>query len=386
MNIERSIVNEAIFFKNFIFTIIIRTFLIEKKLQNNLYSIYAYSLDGDFLKFGIIFDFFYLMIKVVLFTVGLAILFVSCSKSSKPPKNNPDEPRDYHSGLAPLMDLDTNYMGYPGGLYPDGSNKAPGDYAKDLNQICSDIKPLDVNGNFNPFGKIGFVSVGPSTSLIMMNALMEKMQGNNNVNPLIWPVPLGQGGMGINQLISNSTLFWDTVAIKLKEFQLSPNQIQVVYFEEDDNENYSSAFPQRPLDVKEKLKEGIRLLKVKFPNVRVAYILARTTTIYMPIRDDNKQQEPIAYYLGFADKWLIEDQINGDPGLAYKGDNAVAPIITWGPYQWSDGDIYRSDGFNWLKSDTDDGLHPNDNGADKLSGMFINFLLNDEYAKLWFAK
>jgi len=58
MNIERSIVNEAIFFKNFIFAIIIRTFLIEKKLQNNLYSIYAYSLDGDFLKFGIIFDFF----------------------------------------------------------------------------------------------------------------------------------------------------------------------------------------------------------------------------------------------------------------------------------------------------------------------------------------
>ncbi|MBS1730934.1 MAG: hypothetical protein JSS67_09200 [Bacteroidetes bacterium] len=314
-----------------------------------------------------------------------SFFLISCNKSADKPDHD-KEVRDYHSGLVPLTDIDTNYMGYPGKLFPGNSNTPTGEYANDLQQICSDIKPLDENGHFNPFGKVGFVSVGPSTSLIMMNALIEKMQGNKNINPAIWPVPLGQGGMGINQLITNSTLFWDTVAMKLQEFQLSPNQIQVVYFEEDDNENYSSAFPERPLDVKEKLKEGLQLIKTKFPNVRVAYILARTTTIYMPIRDDNKQQEPIAYYLGFADKWLIEDQINGDPGLAYKGDNPLVPIITWGPYQWCDGDKYRSDGFNWLRTDTDDGLHPNDQGSDKLSTMFLNFLLNDEYAKIWFAK
>lgn len=313
-------------------------------------------------------------------------MFFACSKSGKSPDKPPKEDRDYHSYLIPLMDLDTPYLGYEGNLYP-GSNEPTGDYAQDLLQISSSIKPLNSNGNYDPlFGKIGFVSIGPSTSLIMMNALIDKMHKNKQVNPFLYPLPLGQGGMGINQLISNSTLFWDTVAMKLEEFQLSPNQIQVVYFEEDDNENYSSAFPSRPLDVKEKLKEGIQLIKEKFPNVKVAYILARTTTIYMPIRDDNKQQEPIGYYLSFADKWLIEDQINGDPGLAYKGDNILAPIITWGPNQWSDGDRIRSDGFNWLKSDTDDGLHPNAQGSDKLSNMFLNFLLNDAYAKLWFAK
>lgn len=324
------------------------------------------------------------MIKLIIFFLVAAFLFAACKKSG----NSPDikEDRDYHTGLVPLMDLSVNYMGYPGGLFPGGTNKATGNYANDLQQICSDIKPLNENGQISPLGKIGFVSIGPSTSLIMMNALIPKMQENKSVNPLIRPVPLGQGGMGINELISNSTFFWDTVVMKLKQYQLSPNQVQVVYFEEDDNDNYSSAFPQRPLDVKEKLKQGIQLLKVKFPNVRVAYVLARTTTIYMPIRDDNKQQEPIGYYLGFADKWLIEDQINGDPGLAYNGDHPVAPIITWGPNQWSDGDKMRSDGFNWLRSDTDDGLHPNDSGSDKLSTMFLNFLLNDQYAKLWFAK
>ncbi len=325
------------------------------------------------------------MIKIIIFFLVAAFLFVACKKSGNTPGDK-NENRDYHSGLVPLMDLNENYMGYPGGLFPGGTNKATGEYANDLQQICSDIKPLNENGQFSPLGKIGFVSVGPSTSLIMMNALLTKMQKNKDVNPFIWPVPLGQGGMGINELITNSTLFWDTVAIRLKQYQLSPNQIQVVYFEEDDNDDYSSAFPQRPLDVKEKLKLGLQLLKVKFPNVRVAYVLARTTTIYMPIRDDNKQQEPIGYYLGFADKWLIEDQINGDPALAYKGDNPVSPIVTWGPYQWSDGDKFRSDGFNWLRSDTDDGLHPNDNGSDKLSDLFLNFLLNDQYAKLWFAK
>ncbi len=345
--------------------------------------IYNYSL---FNRIRTIFEnYFQSMIKIILFFLVAAFLLAACKKSSDIP-GSIKENRDFHSGLVPIMDLNTNYMGYPGGLFPGGSNKATGEYANDLQQICSDIKPLDENGHFNPLGKIGFVSVGPSTSLIMMNSLMNKMQGNRSINPSLWPVPLGQGGMGINELNTNSTLFWDTVPIKLQQAQLSPNQIQVVYFEEDDNDNYSSIFPERPLDVKEKLKQGLQLIKQKFPNVRVAYILARTTTIYMPIWDDNKQQEPIAYYLGFSDKWLIEDQINGDPALAYKGDHPVAPIVTWGPYQWSDGDKLRSDGFNWLRSDTDDGLHANENGADKLSNLFLNFLLNDPNAKLWFAK
>lgn len=325
------------------------------------------------------------MIKIGIFFIAATILFASCKKTTNEPKPHVNT-RDFHSNLTPLIDLDSNYLGYEGGLYPGGSNDPSGVYANDLMEICSTIQPLNNDGQPYASGKIGFVSVGPSTSNIMMEALINKMKGNSLVNPLLWPVILSQGGMGINELISNSTLFWDTVTMKLQEFQLSPKQIQVVYFEEDDNDNYSSVFPERPLDVKEKLKEGIRLLKVKFPNVKVAYILARTTTIYMPIRDDNKQQEPIAYYLGFSDKWLIEDQINGDPELAYKGDNIVAPIVTWGPYQWSDGDKVRSDGFNWLNTDTRDGLHANPNGADKLSDMFLNFLLNDQYAQKWFVK
>lgn len=325
------------------------------------------------------------MKSLILILAATSTMLFACKKSGKSPDTPPKDERDYHSNLTPLIDLDTNYLGYPGKLFP-GSNQPSGTYAQDLQQICASIKPLNAGGHYDPLGKVGFVSVGPSTSLIMMNALIEKMRHNEHVNPKLWPLSLGQGGMGINQLLTNSTKFWDTVALKLAEFQLSPKQIQVVYFEEDDNDDYSSAFPARPLDVKEKLKQGLQLIKTKFPNVKVAYVLARTTTIYMPIRDDNKQQEPIAYYLGFADKWLIEDQINGDPGLAYKGDNIVAPIVTWGPYQWADGDRYRSDGFNWLKSDTDDGLHPNDQGSDKLSDLFLNFLLTDPYARLWFAK
>jgi hypothetical protein len=82
---------------------------------------------------------------------------------------------------------------------------------------------------------------------------------------------------------------------------------------------------------------------------------------------------------------VIEDQINGVPGTEYKGKNAVAPMITWGWYQWADSIPRKADGFYWLITDTKDGLHATPEAQVKLATNFQNFLLTDNYAKQWYA-
>ena len=84
-------------------------------------------------------------------------------------------------------------------------------------------------------------------------------------------------------------------------------------------------------------------------------------------------------------KWLVEDQIKGDPLLAYTGSAAPAPWIAWGPYLWADGLTPRSDGLTWACSDfNDDGIHPALNGRQKVTQMLLSFFKNDSVARSWF--
>ena len=66
-------------------------------------------------------------------------------------------------------------------------------------------------------------------------------------------------------------------------------------------------------------------------------------------------------------RWLIQDQIKGEPGLNHDpGRGAVkAPLLLWGPYLWADGVKPRKgDGLVWEREDlAGDGAHPSDERA-----------------------
>ena len=87
-------------------------------------------------------------------------------------------------------------------------------------------------------------------------------------------------------------------------------------------------------------------------------------------------------------KQMIEDQINGDPELAYEGADAKSPWISWGPYIWADGDTPRLDGFSWLCPEDwkRDGTHPSEAGSDKVAFLLRDHLINDVTAQSWFLE
>ncbi|CAN5501533.1 hypothetical protein BH10BAC2_BH10BAC2_28670 [soil metagenome] len=286
----------------------------------------------------------------------------------------------------PLTDLGSGtYNGWVGGLYPNGDNMPSGDYAQDLTDVASSIIPLDVNGIFSSSGKIGFISIGASTCSIMMNNLRKKTKRSSLTNPQLLTANCTGGGESIqeiNDTISNA--YWNTVNTKLGKNNLTSKQVEVVYMETDDSISLMS-FPERPLHTKEIYTSTLQIMLRKFPNLKLVYVIGRTTTFLDPGKKE-QNREPGPYYNGWGCKFLVEGQINNEPELIYKGADRKVPMVAWGWYEWSAGYQARNDGFIWTKELTKDGLHANDQGADILSTNFMNFLLNDPYASIWYAK
>ncbi|HEY2727332.1 MAG TPA: hypothetical protein VGI61_09180, partial [Parafilimonas sp.] len=191
----------------------------------------------------------------------------------------------------------------------------------------------------------------------------------------------GSGSASLNSIMNPSDPYWDHVAQIIRGAGGSFRMVQVLYLETDDSSRYIN-WPGRPNLVRDELESCLRVFKQKFPNMKVVYVLGRTRTF------GNQalwNREPSPYYFGWASKWVIQDQISGVPGTEYKGPNAVAPMMTWGWYEWADTFPRKTDGFYWLSSETKDGLHATPVGQDTLATRFQNFLLTDKYAKQWYA-
>lgn len=98
--------------------------------------------------------------------------------------------------------------------------------------------------------------------------------------------------------------------------------------------------------------------------------------------------EPYAYWQGWAVKKVIEDQINGDPQLAFSGSGANSPWLGWGIYMWSDGNNPQITNpnvfYNCPTHFANDGTHPSDAGAIKIGGLLLDFFSNDSTAVPWF--
>jgi hypothetical protein len=321
----------------------------------------------------------------------IGLLFFSCSKTNEKSISTGSVDFIYKgtdTAKIPINDLATGtFMGYEGGLYPNGTDKPFGTYARDLVSACQLAVPIDTFGRSSASGAIVFISLGGSTSGHMFDSLKAKTNRNAQTNPFLRMLKCsnGYGSASLNSILNPDDPYWDHVSQIIIGSQSSFRQVQIVYLETDDSDVRVN-FPDRPLRVKGELEECFRTLKDKFPNIKLVYLLGRTKTFdYDTIVQKRFNREPAPYYFGWAVKWAIEDQINGVHGTEYKGKNRVSPLITWGWYEWGT-DTPRQDGFMWTQDDTRDGLHATPSGEDTLSTRFQNFLLDDPAASIWYVK
>ncbi len=290
-------------------------------------------------------------------------------------------------GFAPLNDLGTGtHAGYQGGLYPNGSNQKPAAHAQDGLAIAQTIQPLNGSGQVDLVnGRIVLLSLGMSNTSMEFIAFGKLAANDALLADAVTLVNGAQGGKSAEFASDPNDDFWTVINQRLTSEGVTPQQVQVVWLKEARNSvEPTEVFPTDAEILQDQLKDIVQIAKSRFPNLKIAYLSSR---IYAGYADTNLSPEPEAYQNAFAVKWLIEEQIDGNPELNYDAaqGSVLAPWLAWGPYLWADGLTPRSDGMIWLCSDfVDDGTHPSNNGATKVGNALQGFFQTEETAVSWY--
>jgi hypothetical protein len=281
-------------------------------------------------------------------------------------------------GLTPINDLGAGlYLGEQGGLYPGGSNARPAVHETAGQAQLTQVVPRDAAGVPDPGGSIVFCSIGMSNATQEFSVFV----GISNADPLrdsqVRVVDAAQGGVAVEDMDDPAANYWvNTVPNRLAGAGVTAEQVQVVWLK-NANRMPTDPFLVHTAALKQNFIDVLHIIQDTFPNVKVCYVASR---IYAGYATSALNPEPFAYEHGFAMKWLIEDQINGDPTLNYDTGAGVveAPWLSWGTYNWADGLTPRSDGLIWECSDFNpDGTHPSASGREKVALALLSFLHTD---------
>lgn len=287
-------------------------------------------------------------------------------------------------GITPIIDLGNgDYMGFPGGLYPDRSNSRPTDHEAAGVAIAQSIAPRDTSGNPDPDGRYVLISIGMSNTSQEFSTVLPMVAGDTDRNAQLTLVNGAQGGATASDWSDPDNEVWAMAMQRLQQQDVTANQVAIAWIKLAESAGGTEPNAYREA-LQADLEKVVRLLPEKFSNLRIAYLSSR---IYAGYASTSLNPEPFAYESGFVVKWLIEKQLMGDPLLNFDASlGAVhAPWLSWGPYLWADGLNPRSDGLTWTCSDlADDGTHPSETGRQKVAAMLHEFLRSDSTARLWY--
>lgn len=278
--------------------------------------------------------------------------------------------------------LEGGPTGFTGGLYPDGSNVRPPAHEAAGLAAAAQIQPLNEAGQPDPTGKIVLMSVGMSNTTSEFGAFTQLVHDQRLDNPPLVLVNAAQGGRVSEWWADPDGPVWTEMDGRLRHARATREQVQVVWIKL--TQTRGGEFPAKAAALQADLVRVVQNLKQYLPNLQIAYLSSRTRS-YMYWR--GLSPEPVAYETGFAVKWLIEAQIEGDPELNFDPANGEvrAPFLSWGPYLWIDGQNARDDGYTWLAEDMiRDCTHPSQSGNQKVGAMLLDFFQTDTTARSWF--
>jgi len=291
--------------------------------------------------------------------------------------------------LVAITDLGTGtFEGYEGGLYPNGSNVRPSTQDSAGVAFAQAIVPLDSNGNYSPTGKEVVLAVGESTMQNEFNRFLPIANSDPTKNPYVLLVNGAQGGATPYYFTSTTSAYWATVLNNyLPQNGVTANQVVAALIEDTDG-IATGTFPSDITTLQSEYETMMQTMLTLFPNLKLVYFSSRVYAGYSNGVGKPDNPEPYAYEVGWAVKWAIQDQINGNSNLNYNSANGpvVAPWMSWGPYYWSNGMLGSEDGLVWDCADfASDGTHPSSTyGQLKTSNALLNFLKTDDTTIPWY--
>lgn len=302
-----------------------------------------------------------------------------------------------------LTDLATgSYLGFRGGLYPDGRNDPSSAHAAAGSAAAARIQPLDANGKPSLGGRIVLLSIGMSNTTMEFCSgafptcatfsFIGQARADAAVDHTTLVIVDGaRGGQAANSWTSPTMVQFDSAKGRLTRAGVTEAQVQVAWIKQA-NIQPQEALPDTGADaytLERELGDIVRALKVRYPNLRQVFLSSR---IYGGYATSALNPEPYAYEGGFSVKWLVEAQIaqmqnGGTVRDARAGDlnYSRTPWLAWGPYLWANGMKARSDGLTYAQQDFGtDGTHPNQSADQKVGKLLLDFFKTSPFTKCWF--
>jgi hypothetical protein len=313
------------------------------------------------------------------------------------PEASADGPKVDTSGLTPLTDLGRReYHGFPGGLYPNGANERPTGHEAAGVALAGLIRPLDADGRPSAGGTIVLLGIGFSNTVQAFNGFMQVAKADSAINPRVVLMNGAVGGMSANMVQTadsgRGAQYWATVDDRLKTAGVTRAQVQAVWIKETNPAPHEGGFPKYIQALQSELAKIAQIVHRRFPNVKLAYLSSRTYGGWAKGRPGRGpgNSEPYSYETGFAVKWLIEQQLKGDPELSFDPAKGVdkAPWLSWGPYLWANGTTKRADGFSFELADfqESDQMHESPAGQRKVGTLLLKFFKTDPTTRKWFVR
>ncbi len=286
-------------------------------------------------------------------------------------------------GLVPLSDLGlATYHGEEGGLYPGGENVPPLAHLDAAMARAAAIVPRAASGEADAQGWIVLLAIGMSNTNQEFAVFERQEDAAADRNGRVVLVDGAVGGQDASTIADPAAGYWTVVMQRLGALGLSAAQVQVAWLKEEEQGPWTG-WPDHPNELRQDLESIAVNLHDKFPNLKLCYLSSRIYGGY------SGAGEPKAYESGFSVKWLIRDQIDGDPGLNYGQvpGPVRSPLLLWGPYLWANGPTPRSDGLVWLASDLEgDFTHPSPSGEQKVADLLSAFFDAEPTATLWWPR
>jgi len=234
------------------------------------------------------------------------------------------------------------------------------------------------------------VSIGLSVTFDTFVMFESDMQADPNVNSHLVFVPGAQPRAEASLFADPNNGVWTPIFQSfLPQAGLTANQVVAAWVDETDT-TVTGTFPSDIAALQSELETISQNLHAKFPNLKLVYFGSRIYGGYSNNTTRPPQDpEPFAYESGFAAKWAIQDQINGNANLNYNAANGpvMAPWMGWAAYTWANGLLARNDGTVWGCQDLQfDGTHvSNPVGRQKEANMMIQFFKSDTTSVPWFV-
>jgi len=306
-------------------------------------------------------------------------------------RGNPAPPRVDTSRFKPLPDLGAGeYQGFAGGLYPNGKSVRPAAHEAAGLSLARKVQPLDASGKPAPDGKIVLLTIGMSNTSQSTQGFLAASNGDMEKNPRVVIVNGAQGGMTAARMQdpadgASGSQYWTEVDNRLRQAGVTRPQVQAIWIKQADA-GPTSGFPAYAKSLQAELARIVRALPERFPNLKLTYLSSRT---YGGWAKSQLNPEPYAYESGFSVKWLLEQQLSGDPTLNFDAAKGPvrAPWLSWGPYLWANGTTRRADGFSFEEADFgEDGTHQSLSGQRKVGGLLLQFFKTDATTRDWFVR